>query len=66
MKAYKYVLYVLSLEIYLSSVGVGVQLTGLTPPYVCACPKQGPEFLTLYVVVLLYSARSVKMRGDIW
>jgi len=23
---------------------VGIPLTGLTPPYVCSCPKPGPGF----------------------
>jgi hypothetical protein len=31
--------------------GVGIPLTGLTPPYVCACPKPGPGFPASYVVV---------------
>ena len=31
--------------------GMGDTLIGLTLPYVCACPKQGPRFPTPYVVV---------------
>jgi hypothetical protein len=35
---------------------VGIPLTGLTLPYVCACPKTGPGFPTFYVLVpYLYS-----------
>ena len=33
-------MYYLPLEIQLARGGVGISLTGLTPPYVCACPKQ--------------------------
>jgi hypothetical protein len=28
-----------------------IQLTGLTQPHFCACPKPGPGFLTSYVMV---------------
>jgi hypothetical protein len=33
---------------------VGIPLTGLTPPYFCACPKPGPAFPMSYVVVIFY------------
>jgi hypothetical protein len=42
----------------------GIPLTGLTHPYLYACPKPGPGFPTSYVVFFLCSASSVKMRGD--
>ena len=32
--------------------------------YLCACPKQGLRYSTSYVVVMLCSMSSVKMRGD--
>ena len=41
--------------------GWGKTVTGLTPPYFCACLKSAPEFPTSYVVVFLCS---VKTRGD--
>ena len=31
---------------------VGITLTDLTPPYVCACSKSGPGFLMSYVMFL--------------
>ena len=52
MKAYQYVRYILSLEIYLSI--VGDPINHFNPAKLCACPKQGPEFLMSYIVVLLY------------
>ena len=36
-------------------VGIGVPLTGLTPPHFDVCPNTGPGFSTLYVVVFLCS-----------
>ena len=39
--------------------GVGIPLTGLTPPHVCVCPKPGPVFPMLYVMVFVCL---VKMR----
>ena len=35
----------------------------LNTPHFCACLKRRPGFLTLYVVVFLYSETSVKMGG---
>ena len=32
---------------------VSYTLTSLTPPHCCACPKPGPGFTTLYIVVFL-------------
>jgi hypothetical protein len=32
---------------------VGMPLNGLTPPYLCACPKPGSGFPTSYVGVIL-------------
>jgi hypothetical protein len=29
--------------------GIGIQLTGLTPPYFYACPKPGPGFPFFFV-----------------
>ena len=34
----------------LSKGGMGILLTSLTPPYICACPKAGP-FSFLFCVV---------------
>jgi hypothetical protein len=43
------------LVIYLSRGVVEMSLTGLPPPYLCACPKSGPGFPTQYVKVFLCS-----------
>jgi hypothetical protein len=37
--------------------GVGIPLTGLTPPHVCVCPKSGPVFPMLYVMVFVCLAK---------
>jgi hypothetical protein len=42
---------------------VGITLTGLTPPYLCACPKPGPGFPTSYIWVF-FCFRWVEVRGD--
>jgi hypothetical protein len=42
-------------------VGVEIPLTDLSPPHVCACPKAGNEFPTLYTVVFLCPMSSVEM-----
>jgi len=42
-------------------VGVEIPLTDLNPPHVCACPKAGNEFPTLYTVVFLCPMSSVEM-----
>ena len=39
----------------------GNPLTGLTPPYCCACPKPGQEIPTSYVVIFLIVN---EVRGD--
>jgi len=44
--------------------GLGIPLISVTPPHVCACPKLGLEFPTLYGVLFVCSVNSVKMRGD--
>jgi hypothetical protein len=36
--------------------GVGISLTGLTPPYFCACPKPGTGFPTSYAMVFFMSS----------
>jgi hypothetical protein len=49
-------IYVLPLEIQLSRGGwmVEIPLTGLTLPYLFACPKPGPVFPASYIVVFVY------------
>ena len=42
-------------------VGVDIPLTDLNPPHVCACPKAGNEFPTLYTVVFVCPMSSVEM-----
>jgi hypothetical protein len=42
---------------------VGITLTGLTPPYLCACSKPGPGFPTSYIWVF-FCFRWVEVRGD--
>jgi hypothetical protein len=44
--------------------GVEIPLADLNPPHVCACPKEGNVFPTLYTVVFLCPMRSVEMIGD--
>lgn len=39
-------------------VRVGITLTGLTPPHLCACPTPGHGFPKLYVVEL----KSIKLK----
>ena len=41
---------------------VVIILTDLNQPHICACPKPGPGFPTLYVMDLLCSVSLVKMR----
>jgi hypothetical protein len=41
--------------------GVEIPLTELNAPHVCACPKAGNEFPTLYTVVFLCPMSSVEM-----
>jgi hypothetical protein len=45
-------------------IGVADPLTGLTPPYVCACPKPGPGFPTSYVVVF-WGVQWVQLRWEV-
>jgi hypothetical protein len=49
-------------------VRVGILLTGLTSPHLCACPKPGPGFPMSYVTVLSYVQWSwFEVGGDfIW
>ena len=35
--------------------GAGSSLTGLTPPFFCACPKPEPEFF--YVIIMFNNVR---------
>lgn len=35
--------------------GCELTLTGLTQPYVCACPKSWPEFLTTYSIGVFFA-----------
>jgi hypothetical protein len=37
---------------FISDGVVGIPLFGLTPPHICVCPKQGPGFPTVCVVVV--------------
>jgi hypothetical protein len=41
--------------------GVEIPLADLNPPHVCACPKEGNVFPTLYTVVFLCPMRSVEI-----
>jgi hypothetical protein len=34
--------------------GVGITLTGLTPPHLCTCPKPGPGFPALNAVIFVF------------
>ena len=47
--------HVLSLENQLSKEKVGVPLTSLTLPHLCACPNPGTGFPSSYVVVFWYT-----------
>jgi hypothetical protein len=42
--------------------GVGIPLTGLPLPHFCACPKPGPGFPMLYVMLFLCS---MILRGEV-
>ena len=55
-------LFVLLLKIQLPIV-VEIQLNGKTPPYVCACPKQGSRLPTSNFVAF-FCVQWVKVRGE--
>jgi hypothetical protein len=44
--------------------GRNPDLTGLTPPYLCACPKAGPGFPSSYVVVFFFVFRALKEKYE--
>jgi len=64
MIVYKISFFLLKLYMYDGRVGVSIPV--LTPPHMCTCLKQGHEFPTTYVVLVLFSVSVVKMTYDCW
>ena len=49
-----------------NSKDIDIQLTGITPPHICSCPKTGPGFPTSFVVPVFgfFCVQRIKLEGD--